>query len=153
MTTAAIALAAMQALPVCWVERDDSRKPEQYDTIAQAISAEARDDDEAAALITIGYSESTFALRVQTGELKGKASGLWQLEGRGKFVGFGLADTQRSAHAAVGAWRHSWQCGSTFADRITAYAGRACGTVWPGLETRVARFRYVRWTIAKAEAV
>jgi len=151
MTTAAIVLAAMHAFPICWPERADPRKVEQYETIARAISDEARDSDEAAALIAIGYSESAFSLRVQSGELKGKASGLWQLEGRGKFVGLGLDDTTRSAHAALQAWRHSWQCGHSLADRFTAYAAAPCGSTWPTLAKRVERFRFARYTIYRLE--
>ncbi len=151
LTTAAIILATMQLFPSCWVERHDVRKAEQYETIAQAIAVEARDSDEAAAMVAIGYSESRFAISVHTGARRGPASGLWQLEGRGRFVGLGLDDTMRSARAALWMWRHSWQCGPAFEQRITAYAGLPCSTRWGGLRIRAERYAIARQSIWRQE--
>jgi len=151
MVSAKAILVALQALPLCWQDRADPRKPAQYDTIAQAVSAETRDVSEAAEVVALGYSETRFCLRVHEGKWRGKASGPWQVENSGDLTGLGLDETRRSLRAALGIWRRSWQCGPTWADRFTAYAGRGCQTIWPTLEQRVARAKFTRLVIWKEE--
>jgi hypothetical protein len=158
MVSAHIIYAAIIALGACFAERNDPRVPAHLERVAVAVSIEARDFDEAAALLAIAESESAFSIRVQAGPTGSGGLSDWQLEGKtgkypGPFVGLELEPIRNAAHAAVSVYRHSWQCGPTFADRATAYAARQCGTEWPTLKARVASFRYARgvmWREARA---
>lgn len=147
---------AIVALGTCWSERDDPRLADHLDRISAAVSEEARDDDEAAALLAIARSESAFSIRVQSAPTRSGALSDWQLEGKvgkfpGPFVGLELEPIRNAAHAAVSVYRHSWQCGPAFADRATAYAARPCGAEWPTLKARVASFRYARIVLRREE--
>src|SRR3982751_1744252 len=82
--------AAIDSLP-CFVEdRGDPDKSAQLDAIAAAVAEVSRDAPRpprewAALLMTIGYHESTFSLRIHRGQCKphecdnGRARSMWQL--------------------------------------------------------------------------
>lgn len=151
-----IAFAGVMALPSCWADRADARKPQQLETIAVAESGVADSVDELAALDAIAANESALCIRVHAGIDRGPGRGLWQLEGQqrrhaGPFVGLSLDATENAARVALFAWRHSWQCGHTLRDRFTAYAGKPCDTIWPGAEKRVATYWFVRGVMLRAE--
>ncbi len=141
-------------LPVCYHDRADARVPNHLARIAYAISAEAKDADEAAAIAAIGKHESGNCLAVQDHYTHSGALSTWQLENKqdkypGPFLGLSFDPIRNAAHAAVDVYRHSWQCGPTFADRVTAYAARPCHTDWPSLKEREGTFWFVRSVIAK----
>lgn len=154
MLTEALILAALQALPPCWADRaaPEGAKATQLAYISRAIAAEAETVEEAAYLVTIAWHESRLCLDVHAGLSRGHGRGLWQLE-RGSrreppFEGLSEADTRHAAHEALWMVRHSWHCGGAPAARFTAYAGRACGSVWPTLVSRVRTWYWVRGMLA-----
>lgn len=156
---AKVILVALLSLRVCWLDRVDPRKHDQLETVAVAVAqvtnaSRWRGDrlDFAAALVAIGYHESRYSLAVHEGRCNRAwcpALGIWQLETdkhgeQGPLVGLGLVETTRSARAAGWMLSHSRQCGNSPRAWFTAYSGRACDTLWPTLEERVATFRRVR---------
>lgn len=149
-----LVLGAILRLPTCYQDRHDERVFDHLTRIAYAISEEAKDVDEAAALVAIGKHESGFCLAVQDHSTHSSALSSWQLEGKsgkypGPFLGLEMESIHNAAHAAVDIYRHSWQCGPTFSDRVTAYAARPCHTIWPSLKAREGTFWFVRSVIAK----
>jgi hypothetical protein len=142
-------------LPTCWADRNDARMPDHLTRIAYAISEEARDADEAAALVSIGKAESGFCIAVQHHYTHSGALSMWQLEKKqdkypGPFLGLEYEPIHNAAHAAVDVWRHSHQCGQRPEDMFSAYGARPCGTIWPSLKSRVATYWCARSIIKKA---
>ncbi len=142
-------LAALLSLPSCWADRNDVRLPDHLVRVAYAVAAEARDIDEAAALETIAYHESGNCLRVQERYTHSGAYSAWQLEGKRHlykqpFIGLEIEPIQNAVYAASDVWRHSHNCGGSFRDMMTSYAGRPCGKKWPTLDARVNTYWYLR---------
>src|SRR5215216_1305670 len=82
--------AAIDSLPTFVEDRGDAQKAPQLDAIAAAVADVSREAPRAprewaALLLTIGYHESTFSLRIQRGQCKphecdnGRARSAWQL--------------------------------------------------------------------------
>jgi hypothetical protein len=153
--------AAMESLP-CFVEdRGDPDKTAQLDAIATAIADVSRDAPRAprewaALLLTIGYHESTFSLRIQRGQCKpqecdnGRARSAWQLH-KNLFTApvwdqlHGVENTTIQVRAASEALKRAYfTCSRSGVPWLQAtlngYAGRRCGGEWPGLNARVATY-------------
>jgi hypothetical protein len=134
----------------CWAERGPAQL-DHLERVAVAVSEEADDVDEVAALVAIGRSESAFAMSVQANS-RGPALSDWQLEGHsglpGPFWGLGLDRVQNAVHAALYVWRHSWQCGPRLEDRFRAYGRGVCAPM-PGIAVRVQRFWAARAVMTK----
>lgn len=146
---------AMSVLPTCWTDREDPRKPEQLRNIAHAIAKASPTPRRAALLITIGWHESRFSLRVHSGDHPGRGRGIFQLEGQekrypGPFVGLTPEETGNAAWVASTIVGRSTHCGLEPAAVFTAYAGRKCGTTWPTLPERVATFEKVSKRLQRA---
>lgn len=106
----------------------------------------------AALLITIGFHESTYSLRIFAGNCKkwecdrGKARSAWQVH-RSVFTepywhklwGMQNVDSQVDAADAV-LRRHLQTCGPTPAGIFTAYMGKRCGSDVRQVQERVATF-------------
>lgn len=153
--------AAMQALPCFHEDRGDPDKAAQLDGIAAAVAEVSRDAPRpprewAALLLTIGYHESTFSLRIHRGECKphecdrGRARSAWQLH-KNLFTApiwdqlHGIEHTALQVRAASDALKRAYfTCSRSGAPWLQAtlngYAGRRCGGSWPGLELRSATF-------------
>jgi hypothetical protein len=155
---------ALERFPVAYQDRDDSYKSTQLDTIAHAISeatkvAKWNDNDRvsvAAFLITIGWHESRFLIRVHEGERKRFSYGLFQIHPashgvtRADVVGLTRAETTRAAVVAASVLSKSWTCGGTPAGWFTAYYGGVpCGKDWKTLKARVNTFYWVRAYLVK----
>lgn len=153
---AAHVLAVIVRQPPCYEDRSAAPevKAAQLETIAEAIADAASSVPEggwlqplpaAGYLITIGYHESKWCLRVHSGEVRGGlGEGLWQLEGthHGPDARSGLTveATHSAARVALRQLQRSRQCGWTPPGVITAYAGRPCAQAaegWPTLRSRV----------------
>jgi hypothetical protein len=153
--------AAMESLP-CFVEdRGDPDKSAQLDAIAAAIADVSRDAPRpprewAALLLTIGYHESTFSLRIQRGQCKphecdrGRARSAWQLH-KNLFTApiwdqlHGIENTKVQVQAASDALKRAYfTCSRSGVPWLQAtlngYAGRRCSAEWPGLDQRAATF-------------
>lgn len=153
--------AAVESLP-CFVEdRGDPEKVKQLDEIAAAIAEVSKDAPRAprewaALLLTIGYHESTFSLRIHRGQCKphecdrGRARSAWQLH-RNTFNAaiwdqlHGLENTRVQVQAASDALKRAYfTCNRSGVPWLQAtlngYAGRRCSAEWPGLDARVATF-------------
>jgi len=153
--------AAMESLP-CFVEdRGDPDKTAQLDAIASAIAEVSHDAPRparewAALLLTIGYHESTFSLRIQRGQCKphecdnGRARSAWQLH-KNLFTApvwdqlHGVENTAIQVRAASDALKRAYfTCSRSGVPWLQAtlngYAGRRCSAEWPGLDQRVSTF-------------
>jgi hypothetical protein len=153
--------AAVESLP-CYVEdRGDAEKSAQLDQIAAAIAEVSRDAPRAprewaALLLTIGYHESTFSLRIHRGQCKphecdnGRARSAWQLH-KNTFNAdvwdklHGLENTRIQVQAASDALKRAYfTCSRSGVPWLQAtlngYAGRRCSAEWPGLDQRVSTF-------------
>lgn len=153
--------AAVESLP-CFVEdRGDPEKSKQLDEIAAAIAEVSKDAPRAprewaALLLTIGYHESTFSLRIHRGQCKphecdrGRARSAWQLH-RNTFNAaiwdqlHGLENTRVQVQAASDALKRAYfTCNRSGVPWLQAtlngYAGRRCSAEWPGLDQRVSTF-------------
>lgn len=170
MILAAPVLAVILAQPVCWADRalPVEVKRDQLGVIADAIAEASDTPERAALLITIGYHESRWCIRVHAGIKRGGAGeGLWQLEGAhhgdGSRSGLSRYETADAALLASAQLDRSYQCGSSPAAILTAYAGRPCwqsasdprypgdtgvewGYGWPTLTSRV---RTYRWALGR----
>jgi hypothetical protein len=154
--------AALEALPCFHEDRDDTaQKAAQLDAIAAAVAEVSRDAPRpprewAALLLTIGYHESTFSLRIHRGECKpyecdrGRARSAWQLH-KNLFTApiwdqlHGLEHTAVQVRAASDALKRAYYtCHRSgvpwLQGTLNGYAGRRCGAEWPGLDLRVATF-------------
>jgi len=161
--------AAMESLP-CFVEdRGDPDKSAQLDAIAAAIADVSRDAPRAprewaALLLTIGYHESTFSLRIQRGQCKphecdnGRARSAWQLH-KNLFTApvwdqlHGIENTQIQVRTASDALKRAYfTCSRSGVPWLQAtlngYAGRRCSAEWPGLDQRVSTFNRLLRTSA-----
>jgi hypothetical protein len=153
--------AAMESLP-CYVEdRGDPDKSAQLDAIAAAIADVSIDAPRsprewAALLLTIGYHESTFSLRIQRGQCKphecdrGRARSAWQLH-KNLFTApvwdqlHGVENTAVQVRAASDVLKRAYfTCSRSGVPWLQAtlngYAGRRCSAQWPGLDQRVSTF-------------
>jgi hypothetical protein len=151
---AGVVYAGLVSLHGCYADRHDSRVPDFIATEAYAIAAEVRDVDEAAALVSILYHESSNCIRVQTKYTRSGAYSVFQLEGKRHlypqpFLGIDYVPFHNAVYAAVDVWRHTHNCGHSFRDRMTSYAGRACGTDWPTLSSRVNMYWHLRNIMVK----
>ena len=153
--------AAMDSLP-CFIEdRGDPDKSAQLDAIAAAVAEVSKDAPRpprewAALLLTIGYHESTFSLRIQRGQCKphecdhGRARSAWQLH-KNLFTApvwdqlHGIENTAVQVQAASDALKRAYfTCNRSGVPWLQAtlngYAGRRCSAEWPGLDQRVSTF-------------
>ncbi len=153
--------AAIESLP-CFVEdRGDPDKSAQLDAIAAAIADVSRDAPRpprewAALLLTIGYHESTFSLRIHRGQCKphecdnGRARSAWQLH-KNLFTApvwdqlHGIENTSIQVQTASDALKRAYfTCSRSGVPWLQAtlngYAGRRCSSEWPGLDQRVSTF-------------
>jgi hypothetical protein len=154
--------AAMESLP-CFVEdRGDPEKDAQLDAIAAAVAEVSREAPRpprewAALLLTIGYHESTFSLRIHRGQCKphecdrGRARSAWQLH-KNLFTApvwdqlHGIEHTRVQVQAASDALKRAYfTCNRSGVPWLQAtlngYAGRRCGSEWPGLDQRVSTYQ------------
>ena|GEM_PF-1449643 len=153
--------AAMESLPTYVEDRGDPDKSAQLDAIAAAIADVSRDAPRsprewAALLLTIGYHESTFSLRIQRGQCKphecdnGRARSAWQLH-KNLFTApvwdqlHGVENTAIQVRAASDALKRAYfTCSRSGVPWLQAtlngYAGRRCSAEWPGLDQRVSTF-------------
>src|SRR6188768_298082 len=153
--------AAMESLPTFVEDRGDPDKSAQLDGIAAAIAEVSRDAPRpprewAALLLTIGYHESTFSLRIQRGQCKphecdrGRARSAWQLH-KNLFTApiwdqlHGIENTRVQVQAASDALKRAYfTCSRSGVPWLQAtlngYAGRRCSSEWPGLDQRVSTF-------------
>ena len=153
--------AAMDALPCFHEDRGDPGKSKQLDIIAAAVAEVSRDAPRpprewAALLLTIGYHESTFSLRIHRGECKphecdrGRARSAWQLH-KNLFTApiweqlHGIEHTAVQVRAASDALKRAYfTCNRSGVPWLQAtlngYAGRRCSAEWPGLDQRAATF-------------
>jgi hypothetical protein len=157
--------AAMESLP-CFVEdRGDPDKSAQLDAIAAAVAEVSKDAPRpprewAALLLTIGYHESTFSLRIQRGDCKphecdhGRARSAWQLH-KNLFTApvwdqlHGVENTAVQVQAASDALKRAYfTCNRSGVPWLQAtlngYAGRRCSAEWPGLDQRVSTFNHLQ---------
>lgn len=153
--------AAIENLPVFHEDRGDSDKAAQLDAIAAAVADVSRDAPRsprewAALLLTIGYHESTFSLRIHRGQCKphecdrGKARSAWQLH-KNLYTAplwdqlHGIEHTVVQVRAASDALKRAYfTCGRSgvpwLQATLNAYAGRRCSAEWPGLDQRMSTF-------------
>jgi hypothetical protein len=153
--------AAMEALPCFHEDRGNADKSAQLDAIATAVSEVSGDAPRpprewAALLLTIGYHESTFSLRIHRGECKphecdnGRARSAWQLH-KNLFTApiwdqlHGIENTAVQVRAASDALKRAYytchRSGVPWLQAtLNAYAGRRCSAEWPGLDQRVSTF-------------
>ena len=141
-------------LPTCYEDRADPRVPDFLATEAYAIAAETRTVDEAAALGSILHHEGGNCIRVQTRYTHSGGYSVFQLEGKRHlykqpFLGLDYPAIHNAVYAAVDVWRHTWNCGPTFSDRMTSYAGKPCGIHWATLDARASTFWYLRNVMVK----
>lgn len=153
--------AAIDSLP-CFIEdRGDPDKSAQLDAIAVAIADVSHDAPRpprewAALLMTIGYHESTFSLRIHRGQCKphecdnGRARSMWQLH-KNLFNAavwdqlHGIENTAIQVQTASDALKRAYfTCSRSGVPWLQAtlngYAGRRCSAEWPGLDQRVSTF-------------
>jgi hypothetical protein len=162
--------AAASSLPVYFEDKApelESAKASQLASVA-AIVAEVSQSkaprppqEWAALLLTVGYHESTFSLRIHRGECRprecdaGRARSAWQLH-RNLYTApvwdqlFGLEHTEAQVRAADGMLRRAYHTCSRsgvpwLQATLSAFAGKRCGADWNGLAPRVATWsRLVR---------
>jgi hypothetical protein len=153
--------AAMESLPCFHEDRGDPDKSAQLDAIAAAVAEVSRDAPRsprewAALLLTIGYHESTFSLRIHRGQCKphecdrGKARSAWQLHKNLHTASMweqlhGIEHTAVQVRAASDALKRAYfTCSRSGVPWLQAtlngYAGRRCSSEWPGLDKRVSTF-------------
>lgn len=153
--------AAMDALPCFHEDRGNPEKAPQLDAIAAAVAEVSQDAPRpprewAALLLTIGYHESTFSLRIHRGECKpyecdqGRARSAWQLHKNLHTAPVwdqlhGIEHTAIQVRAASDALKRAYfTCSRSgvpwLQATLNAYAGRRCSSEWPGLDLRVSTF-------------
>jgi hypothetical protein len=159
--------AAMESLPVFHEDRGDADKAAQLDAIAAAVAEVSRDAPRsprewAALLLTVGYHESTYSLRIQRGECKphecdrGRARSAWQLH-KNLYTApiweqlHGIDNTAVQVRAASDALKRAYfTCNRSGVPWLQAtlngYAGRRCSADWPGLNQRVATYNRLQRT-------
>jgi hypothetical protein len=153
--------AALDALPRYHEDREAPDKSAQLDVIAASIAEVSRDAPRpprewAALLLTVGYHESAFSIRIHRGQCKphecdrGRARSAWQLHKNLFTEGVwdqlhGIEHTALQVRAASDALRRAYMtCRKSgvpwLPGTLNAYAGRRCGAEWPGLDARLATF-------------
>lgn len=155
-------LSAIGSLPIFHEDRQADGKVEQLGAVAEAVTLASygrpRSPREwSALLLTIGYHESTFSLRIQRGDCKahecdaGRARSGWQLHKNTFTAPFwdklhGVENTEVQARVASDALeRGYWTCAKSgvpwLQATINGYAGKRCSdSSWPGLQQRIATF-------------
>jgi len=163
-------LAAVRSLPTYFEDKApelEQAKAAQLTEVARVVADVSRANaprpprEWAALLLTVGYHESTFSLRIHRGDCKphecdsGRARSSWQLH-RNLFTApvwdqlFGIENTEAQVRAADAALRRGyWTCARSgvpwLPATINAFAGKRCGEHWPGLDQRMATWsRLVR---------
>lgn len=153
--------AALDSLPCFHEDRGDPNKDAQLDAIAAAVAEVSQDAPRpprewAALLLTVGFHESTFSLRIHRGECKpyecdrGRARSGWQLH-KNLYTApvwdqlHGIEHTAIQVRAASDALRRAFftcqRSGEPWLQgTLSAYAGRRCGVGSLGMEQRVATF-------------
>jgi hypothetical protein len=153
--------AAVDSLPRFVEDRGDARKDSQLAAIAAAVADVSREAPRpprewAALLLTVGYHESSFSLRIHRGECKphecdrGRARSAWQLH-KNLFTEpvweqlHGIENTAVQVRAASDALRRAYfTCSRSGVPWLQAtlngYAGRRCSSQWPGLDQRTVTF-------------
>ncbi len=159
---------AMGRLAVYHEDRDNPDKAAHLQALASAIekASDARPKgvsrkDWQALLVTVGYWESTFSLRIHAGNCKpkecdaGRARSPWQMH-RNVFNApvwdqmFGLEHVELQAKTASEMLTRSyWQCSRSgqhwLSGTINAFAGKRCGDIgWDGMGKRVQTYYQVR---------
>lgn len=131
------------------------------DAVAEASAAQriATSRDWAALVVAIGFHESGFSLRIHDGHCRplecdrGRARGPWQLHRYAEAVTWwdqmqGVDNVELQAKVVSARMRRGYYTCRGATDWVSAtlsgYAGRRCGSVWPGLEQRFATWRRVR---------
>ena len=151
----------IRRLPVYHEDKGSSDKDAQLDAIASAVAKVSRKAplpprQWAALLLTIGFHESTFSLRIHAGNCKpkecdrGKARGPWQTHRNMDNAAMwdklhGIVNVDHQVWAADRLLRRvartcSNQAGINVPGILTAYAGRRCFQDWPGLNERLNTF-------------
>jgi hypothetical protein len=166
--------AAIGRLPIFHEDRGAEGKTDQLDAVAAAVAKASFGHPRAprewgALLLTIGYHESTFSLRIHRGECNlkkrecdaGRARSGWQMH-KNLFTAplweelQGLEHTEIQARAASDALERAyWTCAKSgvpwLQATINGYAGKRCGdTSWPGLQQRMATFNMLSHTATPA---
>ncbi len=156
-------LAVLLRLPVYHEDRASEEKAQQMATIAAAIAENSRNAplpprDWARLLITIGFHESAFSLRIMAGNCRpaecdrGKAKGAWQIH-RNTLNRDSWAkqdgDIALQARLASDALKRAWgTCRGSGVEPVratlSAYAGKRCGADWSGLGARLSTFQRLR---------
>ncbi len=154
--------AALDALPCYHEDREAlADKSDQLELIAASIAEASRDAPRpprewAALLMTVGYHESAFSLRIQRGACRphecdrGRARSAWQMH-KNVFTEpvwerlHGVEHTAVQVQAASQALKRAYftchRSGTPWLRAtLNAYAGRRCGSEWPGLDQRLATF-------------
>lgn len=154
----------IQRLPVAYQDRLDAEaKDRQLQTIATSIRAATEATEYKGTklelttyLISIGYHESRFRIKVHQGYLKAYSYGVWQVTPhafhvkREQLIGLSQEETDSAALIAAYAIAKSFNCGNTPAGHFTAYYGGVpCGTKWKTLDERVNTYWYVYTTLRK----
>lgn len=168
-------LAALLALPTYVEDRAPElaeSKRAQLTSIAAAVTAEAMQQrvaaapDWAALLLTIGWHETGFSLRIHQGECKrwecdgGKARGPWQNHAYGDAATHwermhGLEHVALQTRVASntllrGHYTCRGKARSWFAGVVNGFAGRDCSNSWPGLAARESTWQRLRVAIRRA---
>lgn len=156
---------AIRKLPVYYEDKASTEKDAQLDAIAAAVAKVSRKAplpprQWAALLLTIGFHESTFSLRIHAGDCKpkecdkGLARGPWQTHKNMDNAAvwdklYGIENVEYQVWAADRLLRRvsqtcATQAGSSVPGILTAYAGRRCFQDWPGLNDRLNTFSRMR---------
>lgn len=167
MTLAELLLAGMLSLPTFTEDRAPElaeAKRAQYEQFARE-AADVADEQKvttsrnwSAMLAAVAIAETGLSLRIQAGHCephecdRGRARGPFQNHKYAESIAtwdklIGVENTRvqvRVAHARLLRGYYTCRGASDWLTAtLTGYAGRRCGTVWPGLEMRVATWRRV----------
>lgn len=178
MSLKALVLAGLQSLPVFHEDKAPEfaeQKAAQLETFAAAVAEQAAQQkvalprEWAALMVTIAYQESGLSLRIHRGDCyikkgecdRGLARGVFQLHRYAEAVPtwdqmHGLDNIGIQARVASARLRRGYYTcrGGTdwLVATINGFAGRRCGSVWPGLESRVATYRAVLKAMSRKAA-
>lgn len=169
--TLKLMLAAILALPVFAEDVDSPAKAAQLEAVAAGIAQASVDRpkparDWAALLLTVGYHESGFSLRILNNQCKRFECDPAVVDGVRIFRARGVFQTHRNKHneqywdalpgnpvlqakvASDMLARAYWNCARSGVPwtqaTLSSYAGRRCDAEWPGLQQRLATFARVR---------
>lgn len=162
-----LVLAGALSLPTFTEDRAPelaAEKRAQLEAFSRSTAAVAPDQNIAlprhwaALLVTVAHAESGLSLRIQAGLCRphecdrGRARGPFQNHRFAESVAtwdrlIGVENTAVQVRVAHARLKRSYYVCRGASDWLTAtltgYAGRRCGTVWPGLEQRAATWRRV----------